>query len=359
MNAKLEQYVTRQTQILENLATAVLVFDGQLQLSYLNPAGEAFLATSARQSLGLELEDFIQHPDYLKQRLSWSLSRFHPFTERELQITLLDGEIRNVDCTVTPIGSESDRLAILVELQQIDRHLRILREESLIEQGEVMRQMVRGLAHEIKNPLGGLRGAAQLLERELNSEELKEYTRVIIGEADRLRALVNRMLGPNSRPNKSVTNIHNVLEHVRRIVMAEGASELKFLADYDPSIPELEADKDLLIQAILNIVRNAAEAMDGRGSITLRTRAQRQFTIGHTCHRLALRVEIIDDGPGIKPDLKEAIFLPMVTGRSDGTGLGLSIAQSLINIHNGLIECESEPGRTKFTIYLPVELTND
>jgi len=188
---------------------------------------------------------------------------------------------------------------------------------------------------------------------------LKEYTQVIIGEADRLRQLVNRMLGPSSRPTKSLINIHHVLERVRSLVNAEGANELELIADYDPSIPELDADGDLLIQAVLNIVRNAVEAMQGRGTITLRTRAQRQFTIGHTRHRLALKLEIIDNGPGIAPDLKDKIFLPMVTGRSDGTGLGLSFAQSMVNIHGGLIECKSEPGLTNFTIYLPVELTND
>lgn len=358
MNAVPDTYVTRQSLILENLATVVLAFDGQLQLAYLNPAAEAFLDTSARQSLGLELEEFFQDHHYLQDRLTRALSSNHPYTERDLQITLTDGTLRNVDCTVTPIGSTSDRMAIVVEMQPIDRHLRILREESLLEQGEVMRELVRGLAHEIKNPLGGLRGAAQLLERELNSEELKEYTQVIIGEADRLRQLVNRMLGPSARPEKSITNIHHVLEHVRNLVRAEAGSGLELTADYDPSIPELEADTDLLIQAVLNIVRNAVEAMQGQGTITLRTRTKRQFTIGHTRHRLVMKLEIIDNGPGVSPDLKDKMFLPMVTGRSDGTGLGLSIAQSLVNIHGGLIECESEPGRTVFTVYLPVELTN-
>jgi two-component system nitrogen regulation sensor histidine kinase GlnL len=215
--------------------------------------------------------------------------------------------------------------------------------------------MVRGLAHEIKNPLGGLRGAAQLLERELDSEELKEYTRIIIGEADRLRQLVNRMLGPNSRPNRSLVNIHHVLEHVRSLVKAEADSRLVVTRDYDPSIPELEADRDLLIQAVLNVVRNAVQAISACGEIILRTRAQRQFTIGHSRHRLVLRVDVIDNGPGIAPNISETVFFPMVTGRPDGTGLGLSIAQSLVNLHNGVIECESKPGRTQFTILLPME----
>ena len=355
MNAIAAKIASRQVQILENLATAVLVFDGELHLSYLNPAGEMLLATSARQSLGLELDDLFQHPEHLHKRLSWALANNHPYTERELCIEISDGGTLTVDCTVTPIEGPDSRVAILVELVQVDRHLRIAREELLIEQGEVMRQMVRGLAHEIKNPLGGLRGAAQLLERELDSEELKEYTRIIIGEADRLRQLVNRMLGPNSRPNRSLVNIHHVLEHVRSLVKAEADSALVVTRDYDPSIPEFEADRDLLIQAVLNVVRNAVQAIDARGEIILRTRAQRQFTIGHSRHRLVLRVDVIDNGPGIAPNISETVFFPMVTGRPDGTGLGLSTAQSLVNLHNGVIECQSEPGRTQFTILLPME----
>ncbi len=215
--------------------------------------------------------------------------------------------------------------------------------------------MVRGLAHEIKNPLGGLRGAAQLLQAELGSEELREYTQIIIQEADRLQELVNRMLGPNRRPSYAPINIHHVLERVRTLVLAETGERITIRRDYDPSIPELSGDSDQLIQAVLNIVRNAVRALGDTGTVTLRTRIQRQLTIGHGRHRLAAQIDIIDNGPGIPPEIAETLFLPMVTAGTGGMGLGLSIAQSLINQHQGLIECNSRDGETTFTIFLPLE----
>ncbi len=222
--------------------------------------------------------------------------------------------------------------------------------------------MIRGLAHEIKNPLGGLRGAAQLLARELPSEDLADYTNIIIEEADRLRNLVDNMLGPNTNPRMEPTNIHEVLERVRHLVEAEGLGNIRVLRDYDPSIPELIGDREQLIQATLNIVRNAMQALQQHGysvenpQITLRTRALRQFTIGSHRYRLVCRVDVIDNGPGIPESVREAIFLPMVSGRPEGTGLGLSISQSIINRHRGLIECVSEPGSTVFTLNIPLEL---
>jgi two-component system nitrogen regulation sensor histidine kinase GlnL len=214
------------------------------------------------------------------------------------------------------------------------------------------------LAHEVKNPLGGLRGAAQLLERELPDEGLKEYTNIIIGEADRLRNLVNRMLGPNTLPQRSRLNIHEVIEHVRQLMQVEVPDTVRFNTDYDPSIPEVSADRDQLIQALLNIVRNAVQALENKGSITLRTRTLRQFTIGHTRHKLVCQVDIIDDGPGIPEHTLETIFFPMVTTRAEGTGLGLSIAQSLIQQHDGIILCESQPGKTIFSVLLPIQDTS-
>ncbi len=219
--------------------------------------------------------------------------------------------------------------------------------------------MIRGLAHEIKNPLGGLRGAAQLLERELPDPQLTEYTKIIIDEADRLQNLLNRMLGPNTLPNLRETNIHHVLERVRSLVLAEAPPGIEITRDYDPSIPNLNADSDQLIQAALNLVRNAVQALGQHGSIILRTRAQRQITIGHERHRLVLTLEVIDNGPGIPQEIQERIFYPMVTGHANGTGLGFSIAQSLINRHGGLIECTSEPGNTIFRILLPLENAHD
>jgi two-component system nitrogen regulation sensor histidine kinase GlnL len=242
-----------------------------------------------------------------------------------------------------------------VELSNADWHQRVLREENLIAQHNVSSALIRGMAHEIKNPLGGLRGAAQLLERELHSDELKEYTRIIIQEADRLRKLLDRMSGPNALPDKKELNIHEILEHVRQLVSAESPENVHIERDYDPSIPSLQADRDQLIQAFLNVIRNARQSIGSKpGTITLRTRTERQFTIGLQRHRLVLRVDVIDDGPGIPAELKESIFYPMVTGREEGTGLGLSIAQSMAHYHDGLIACQSVPGNTCFSIWLPI-----
>jgi two-component system nitrogen regulation sensor histidine kinase GlnL len=245
---------------------------------------------------------------------------------------------------------------LLVEFQQVDNHLRISKEEQILNQQNTARLLVRGLAHEIKNPLGGLRGAAQLLDMELDSPELREYTRIIIAESDRLQSLMDKMLGSNKLPNKKTLNIHEVLERVRQLVQAEASGNLVIKSDYDPSIPDLQGDKDQLIQAILNIVRNAVQATDGKGNITIKTRIQRHLTIGRKRYKLVIKCDIFDDGPGIDPDMITQIFYPMITSRAEGTGLGLSIAQSLINQHNGLIECASEPGNTVFSIFLPVEI---
>ena len=219
---------------------------------------------------------------------------------------------------------------------------------------------MRGLAHEIKNPLGGIRGAAQLLSRELHEPSLRDYTDVIIEEADRLRNLVDRMLGSNKLPSLSMTNIHEVLERVCSLVDLESQGRITLVRDYDPSIPDVLIDREQMIQAVLNIVRNAMQALASQndlhlGRITLRTRTLRQFTIGHTRHRLVCKVEIIDNGPGIPPELQDTIFYPMVSGRADGTGLGLAITQNIISQHQGLIECESHPGHTVFALFLPLE----
>ncbi len=334
--------------LLEALTTAVLLLDDRLSLLYLNPAAEDMFAVSRRQASGARWPELVKADAGLVDRLQSSLVSQHPFTERELDIYAAGRRII-VDCTVTPLGMRE----LLMELVQVDRHLRISREEQLLAQQQAAKELLRGLAHEIKNPLGGLRGAAQLLESELGQPELQEYTRVIIDEADRLGNLVDRMLGPSNVPDKQRINIHEILEHVRNLVDAEAHEGLVIHREYDPSLPELCADPELLVQAVLNIVRNAAQA--GGTEITLCTRAQRQFTIGQVCHKLVVRIDIRDNGPGIDPDMVEKVFYPMVTGRADGTGLGLSIAQSLINEHGGLIECSSEPGNTVFTILLPLE----
>ncbi len=344
--------------IMENLTTAVVVLDAELRIIWFNPAAEMLFELSARRVNGMPFVRLIPEAPVLAEGLRSALDNAHPYTERELRLNLSFGHEVTVDVTVVPLlerGATEGR-ELLVELAQVDRQLRISREEHLLAQHQATRALVRGLAHEIKNPLGGVRGAAQLLERELDDDGLKEYTRVIIGEADRLQNLLNRMLGPNALPQMRALNVHEVLEHVRSLVAAEAVGAVRLVTDYDPSIPELEADSELLIQAVLNIVRNAMQALgEAGGEIKLRSRTLRQFTISHKRHKLVARIDIIDNGPGIPPALMENIFFPMVTGRADGTGLGLSIAQSLINQHGGLIECSSQPGQTVFSILLPIE----
>jgi two-component system nitrogen regulation sensor histidine kinase GlnL len=347
-----------QRTILDNLSTAVLLLDASLRIRYLNPAGESLLHISSTRATGARLGKIMFIDSDFQQRLNEAISDLHPFAEHEVSFTLaIDREV-NVDYMVTPLTNLGDEIMLLLEISVMDRHLRIAREEKLLNEQKSTRNLVRGMAHEIKNPLGGLRGAAQLLERELPSEDLKEYTSIIIHEADRLQTLVDRMLGPNNVPKKQLINIHQVLEHVRQLVQAEVPESIFFNLDYDPSLPELMADPDLLIQAVLNITRNAVHALGDRGEITFKTRPQRHFTIGHIHHRLVLQVDIMDNGPGIPEDILDTIFFPMVTGRPEGTGLGLSIAQSMINQHGGLIECHSRPGETVFTIYLPLEITD-
>lgn len=346
-------------QTLESLTTAVLVCDATGDLALINPAAEMLFGISARKAVGQSLERLLDlNPEILRQcRLTRETA--HPVTEREVALRRGDGSEATVDLTVSTLSSAKDRFQILVELQQVDRLLRIAREESLLSQNNATRALLRGMAHEIKNPLGGLRGAAQLMEAELPNEELKEYTRIIIGEADRLQSLLDRMLGPRDLPQKRMVNIHEVMERVRTLVLAEtGEATLRIVRDYDPSIPEIYADFDQLVQATLNILRNAVQAMDGEGRVRLRTRVLSQFTIGHRRYRQVASVEIEDDGPGIPEDLREKIFLPMITTRAEGTGLGLSIAQSIVGRHGGLIECSSRPGRTIFTLTIPMEETS-
>lgn len=340
--------------ILEHLNEAILLFDHELKLTYINTAGEMLLADSARHLIGLSAQDLFRSSDpALLLNLQQCLAMEEPLFDRELILDRMTQTV-TINFSATPLLKDQQLAEILVELQQVDNHLRISKEEQQLSRQNTARLLVRGLAHEIKNPLGGLRGAAQLLDLELHDPDLKEYTQIIIAESDRLQGLMDKMLGPNKLPDKKPLNIHEVLERVRQLVQAESAN-LKIKHDYDPSIPETHADKDQLIQAILNIARNAAQAMEGKGEIMFKTRIHRQMTIGRKRYRLAIKIDIIDSGPGIDADMLNQIFYPMVTARAEGTGLGLSIAQSLINQHNGLIECSSEPGHTVFSIFLPVE----
>lgn len=341
--------------VVENLTTAIVVLDDDMRLVFMNPAAEMLMGASLRQSLGLSIGDLFGEGSIVVAGLAECLANRHPYTEREVPLHVNGSHPVTVDLTVTALQEPEVPDELLVEMRQVDRRIRIAREQNLIAQYNATRALVRGLAHEVKNPLGGIRGAAQLLGQELEGSELCEYTTIVIREADRLRKLVDRMLGPNVLPRRREVNIHEILEQVRQLVRAEQGEALVIERDYDPSIPPLAADPDQLVQAILNIVQNAVQAVDGSGVITLRTRVQRQYTIGPVRHKLVARIEVEDSGPGIGVEMAQRIFLPMVTSRSEGTGLGLPIAQNLVNQHQGLIECTSRPGSTTFTILLPVE----
>ncbi len=274
--------------------------------------------------------------------------------ELRLGPTEAHAEDRIVEVRVSSLEHENLTASLLVEMSDLTRRSRISREKALLIQHGAGRQMIRQLAHEIKNPLGGIRGAAQLLGKQLQNEDLEEYTSVIISEADRLAGLVDTLLGPGGPPNKQQSNVHELLEYVVRLIQAESGNQIDIRRDYDPSLPAMYLDRDQLVQALLNLVRNAVAALGGQGRITLRSRAIMNFTIGDTRHKVVASLEIEDDGPGIPSDLQDSVFYPLVTNRPDGTGLGLPVAQELISRHHGLIEFESRPGRTVFFVRIPL-----
>ena len=340
-------------QLLDNLSTPVLVVEPDFSVCFISPAAQALLELSQSRSLGTSLDTLL--PGHGLLLAGAGGDERASYTNRGLKLRLAGGRQLTVDCTVTSLP---DLSRIIIELHPLDRILRINREKGLLSSQEITWAVLRGLAHEIKNPLGGLRGAAQLLARELPNPALREYTNIIIEESDRLRDLVDRMLGPHQQPRFEFINIHEILDHVRKLLLAEVGEEINFVYDYDPSLPEISGDRSQLIQAILNIVRNAMQATEGnegRREIVLRSRIQRQVTIGANRYRLVCRIDIADNGSGIPAPLRHTVFVPMVSGRADGSGLGLAISQSIVNHHKGLIECASEPGSTVFTLYIPLE----
>lgn len=349
------QYVYKS--LVDSLNTAIVLVDRDLLLRHMNPAAEAILGLSCESNTGESITYFFHESDETDHQLKQAAIHANHYTKRQSEWRLLTGGTLIVDYTVTPFG---DHEGLIIEIMPIDRLLRISREEMLTHSHETTRNLIRGMAHEIKNPLGGIRGAAQLLARELPDVSLTEYTNIIIDEADRLRNLVDRMLGPNQLPRWQLLNIHEALERVAGVIRAERPESIKIVRDYDPSIPEVVGDKEMLIQALLNIVRNAMQALvesnTQGGEITLRTRIRRQCNIGRKHHALVCRVDIIDNGPGIPQQMIEHIFYPMISGRAEGTGLGLTIAQHLIHQHHGLVECHSVPGNTRFSLYLPMEM---
>jgi two-component system nitrogen regulation sensor histidine kinase GlnL len=337
--------------VLELLSTAVLMLDENLHVTYANPAAETLFAHGAKHLIGAEVTRAIAGNDAFVDRLVEALDSGAGFNENDLEVDVV-GDRVHMHCVISPIEVSGSRL--MLELREVDQQMKIAREAKILEQQQANRELIRNLAHEIKNPLGGIRGAAQLLERELGDPELREFTQVIVKETDRLQSLMNRLLTPNRLPKVEAINIHEVTERVRTLLLAEFPGELSIRRDYDASLPDLEGDKEQLIQAVLNVARNAAQATGGRGEIGLVTRIARQVTIARNRYRHAIAVMVEDDGPGVPPELAERIFYPLVSGREGGTGLGLSLAQSFVSQHHGLIEFESEPGCTRFTVLLPV-----
>lgn len=332
------------------------MLDRNLLIVGLNPAAENILGISLARAHGESLLRLVDDDPELRDILSRvSATGDHYANELRLGPTEAHAEERIVDCRVSPLSSGTAEL--LVELTDVTRRARISRENALLIQHGAGRQMIRQLAHEIKNPLGGIRGAAQLLERQLESEELREYTDVVISETDRLASLVDTLLGPGGPPNKQPVNVHELLEYVVRIITAEDERSLHVKREYDPGLPLINLDRDQMVQALLNLVRNAATALQGQGTITLRSRAITNFTIGDIRHRVIASIEIEDDGPGIPAELQDTVFYPLVTSNPQGTGLGLPAAQELISRHGGLIEFESRPGRTVFMVQIPLEQT--
>ncbi len=344
-------------QAFDLLATLVAVVRTDGVVIFANSALEDALGTSRRMIEGAPLSDCFTEPVIMQGALEGAGS--NEFAALRYDAWLKRSNADHLPVHVVVAQSDVPGQAI-VELLPLEQQAKQDREERLMERAQANKELIRNLAHEIKNPLGGIRGAAQLLQMEIESRELIEYTQVIIHEADRLQSLVDRLLAPHRRPHQvGDVNIHEVCERVRSLILAEFPKGLRVSRDYDTSIPEFRGDREQLIQAVLNIAHNAAQALAervaaGDAQITLRTRIARQVTFGKRRYRLALELHVIDNGPGVPDSIKERIFYPLVTGRDGGSGLGLTLAQNFVQQHHGLIECDSVPGRTDFKVLIPL-----
>lgn len=347
------------TELLDSLVTGVFVLDHALNVAYLNAAAQTLLGLSPNQALGRRIVDLARGAETLLPLFERAKLGGEGVVQREIAWPGPSGPDRILDCAVTEVTLGQEGGHLLLEIEDITQHKRLTRENALLAQLGGSRLMVRQLAHEIKNPLGGLRGAAQLLERELLDPALREYTRIIISEADRLTHLLDSMLGPGRPPAKQMVNLHELLERVYHLLRSEAPEGVAVDRDYDPSLPGLTVDPNHIIQAMLNLGRNAIQALSAPGvaapRLVLRTRVASNVGIGGRRHRLVASVQFEDNGPGVPPDIRDTIFYPLVSGRADGTGLGLGIAQDLVSRHGGLIEFDSAPGRTIFVIYLPMD----
>ena len=343
--------------ILDTLSSSIICVDENLIIRYINSTAEIFFDNSASTLIGKEFKRLFSQvePSTITDKLPRFALQGQAMTEHDATVKLANGRSISVDYTIYALDDITADGNILIEIKPIDHQAQYLRDEFSQLQKQASQQFARGMAHEIKNPLGGIRGAAQLLEKEITQAPLKEYTDVIISEVDRLQTLINNMLGPNTAIRKEPVNIHEILEHIRSLLLSAGADQFVIHRDYDPSIPELLADKDQLIQAFLNIAQNAVQALDTNGEIIFKTRIGRQVTIGKTTHPLVVLVDITDNGSGISAELSDTIFLPMVTDKPQGSGLGLPIAQEIVSGHGGIINAESSALGTTFCTILPLE----
>jgi len=352
------------TELLDALSTGVVVLDSTLCVIYANVGTQDLLGFGLNQVRGRPIGDLFAESQLLTDMLRRARETGETYSVHEILLTpiaAIQGSGQRppvvVDATVTTLEGQVTGTHLLLELSDARLRTQMTRESELLSRVDSSRLMARQLAHEIKNPLGGLRGAAQLLERELHNGELREYTTVIISEADRLRALVDTMLGPTRPPQLQRFNIHELCEHVYKLLRSEAPTGVAIERDYDPSLPEGWFDRDEMIQALLNIARNAMQSVAGSGRILLRTRPLTNTNIGARRHRLVACVQVEDDGPGVPAELHKTLFMPLVTGKQDGSGLGLTVAQDMVARHRGIIEFESRPGRTVFSLLLPLENT--
>lgn len=337
---------------LDLLETAVVILNANTRIHYINNAAANLFSCSLKEVQNTALSHLFPTLPQLNKALQHTQLHNTSFNQYALEITLYNKQRIHVNLIATPLEDRAG--GWILEFCIMDKQLKIANEERMLAQQQATKELIRNLAHEIKNPLGGIRGAAQLLEYELPSPALREYTQVIRDEVDRLQALLDRLLTPHRLPQITELNIHEVLERVRSLILAETQQGLIIQRDYDISLPLIKGDKSQLIQVILNIMRNAMQAMQQQGTIILRTRIQRQATIARARHALAAQIEIIDDGPGIPLELQDKIFYPLVSGRADGHGVGLTLAQNFIQQHRGHIEFESRAGHTNFTLLLPI-----
>ena len=345
-------------QILDTLNSTIMCLDENWAVSYVNTAGEELFSSSASSLRGKYFHQLFSQVEAntITKKLDGFGINSHAVTEHDAEITLANGKSFSAGYSFYQMEGSDSTHTILVEIKPLDWQSQITSEKFTNLKKQASLQFAQGMAHEIKNPLGGIRGAAQLLERELSDPQLRQYTEVITNEVDRLTALINNMLGPNTELIKSSVNILEVLEHIRRLVLAAELGRINIKIDYDPSIPELQGDKRQLIQAILNIVQNAVQSIDKEGEITFKTRIGRRFTTGKITHPLVVQVDISDNGNGIAADIQDTIFLPMVTNKTQGSGLGLPIAQEIVSCHGGIIFFNSSPQGTTFSIILPLTL---